>query len=145
MEQTEEKARQALNLFQKKYRILEEIYSITSQMEEVLFHKDQVSFQMLLKMRAEEMAAADRIQEELWLLGENSPETGIWMRRLMSSEFLEKEQEDPTEERIRRLRLGTQKLIGRLQQEDRKLNIRTAGKKSWYERGGKGTAGGTEK
>ncbi len=119
-------------LLQRKYRSLEEIEGITRQMEEALSRKDEVSFRLLLKMRAEEMARVDRAQEDLWQAGETSAADGILLKRFLGDEFLEKEKEDPDEERIRKLRLATRALLDRLRGEDRRLNLRMAGDKSWY-------------
>lgn len=131
MEQTE-KLKRIMILLQRKYRSLEEIEGITRQMMEALSRKDEVSLRLLLKMRAEEMAQADRTQEELWQAGEASPADGALLKQVMGDAFLAEERENPDEERIRKIRLSTRTLIGRLQEEDRHLNIRMAGKKSWY-------------
>ena len=122
---------QALGLFRKKYTALEEIRELTRQMEEALSRNDPVSFRLILKMRAKEMAGVDRIQEELGLMGEQSSRAGALLMRVTGEKFLTDEREDPKEEEIRRIRLRTKALIQRLREEDKRLNLRMAGKKSW--------------
>ena len=124
--------RQAAGLLRRKYGALEEIQSLTRQMGEAAARNDQVSFRMLLKMRAKEMAAVERAGEELRLSGEESPEAAALLRCILGGEFLLEEREDPGEEAIRRLRLGMRAVIDRIREEDRRLNERIAGDKSWY-------------
>lgn len=144
MGQKEEMLSKALSLLQKKYGALEEIYSLTGQMEDALSRKDEVSFQLLLKMRAEEMARVEQLQEQLWQPGEGDLKENSWYRRLLSAEFLEEDPGDPQEARVKRIRLSTQRLIEKIQGEDRKLNVRMAGKKSWYQARREPAAGGKE-
>ena len=130
----EERKGQVLSLFLEKYRAVEEMENLTRQMDEALGRKDTISVQMVLKMRAETMAQIDRIQGTLLQVGEAGEKEQAYIRLVLGSSFLQKEREDPQEERMRKIRLKTQKLIQRIREEDRRLNLKTAGEKSWYSR-----------
>ena len=133
MEETREES-QVLKLLLEKYRALEEIQGLTDQLAEAIGRKDEVSVRMVLKMRAQEMARIDRIQESLWNMMKEPAEESGFVRRALSGSFLEKPQKEPEAERIRKIRLKTRSLIGQLKAKDQKLNLRAAGEKSWYRR-----------
>ena len=110
-------------LLQRKYNAIREIGRLTRDLGEAFTRNDDISAAMLLEMRAEEMAKVDACIGELWELGETDRSVLGQLRVLLTA--------DP-KNRVGDIRRRTQTMLDELKEEDRKLNRRVTGEKSFY-------------
>lgn len=119
-------------LLQRKYNAIREIGRLTRDLGEAFTRNDDISAAMLLEMRAEEMAKVDACIGELWELGETDRSVLGQLRVLLTSDPKNRVGETPEEKKIYEIRRRTQTMLDELKEEDRKLNRRVTGEKSFY-------------
>ncbi len=122
-------------LLQRKYNAIREISRLTKDLGEAFTRNDDISAAMLLEMRAEEMAKVDACIGELWELGETDRTVLSQLRVLLTSDPKNKVGETPEEKKIYDIRRRTQTMLDELKEEDRRLNRRVTGEKSFYKTG----------
>ena len=61
---------------------------LTCELLESASRNDHVSLELILQMRADEMARIEAAGEQIWLMAEQGPEEAGQVRWLMSQEFL---------------------------------------------------------
>lgn len=124
---------QIMLLLQRRCNALQEIKRLTVELLEATARNDQVSMNLLLQMRADEMARAEEAREKIWLMAERGPEEAERVCRLMSQEFLESgSAEEFEEKKILEIRRKTAALLREVQEADQRLNMRVGGQKSYY-------------
>ncbi len=112
-------------LLQRRYGWLWEIKRLTQDMQEAVSRHDEVSFALLLQMRAEEIARYDASQEELWSQAEKGAEALRILRLLLQGDPDALESvTDPIEKKIYELRRKTKVLIQEIQAQDQALGYR---------------------
>ena len=119
-------------LLQRKYNAIREIGRLTRDLGEAFTRNDDISAAMLLEMRAEEMAKVDACIGELWELGETDRSVLGQLRVLLTADPKNRVGETPEEKKIYDIRRRTQTMLDELKEEDRKLNRRVTGEKSFY-------------
>lgn len=119
-------------LLQRKYNAIREISRLTNDLGEAFTRNDDISAAMLLEMRAEEMAKVDACVGELWELGETDRTVLSQLRVLLTADPKNKVGETPEEKKIYDIRRRTQTMLDELKEEDRRLNRRVTGEKSFY-------------
>lgn len=119
-------------LLQRKYNAIREIGRLTRDLGEAFTRNDDISAAMLLEMRAEEMAKVDACIGELWELGETDRSVLGQLRVLLTADPKNRVGETPEEKKIYEIRRRTQTMLDELKEEDRKLNRRVTGEKSFY-------------
>ncbi len=117
--------------FQKKYNGFVEMESITKQLQDALNYDDVVTIRMLVRMRQQEIDNIDMTDRQ----------------RAEIADKLSKAQQDalqkgdgslfapenaPLVRRIGEIMQNTQRLLGRLIEEDKKVNRKLAGDKTFY-------------
>lgn len=119
-------------LLQKKYNGLNEIENITKQLQDALGYDDIVSIRMLIVMRQEEMDSIDEIDAEhqaclegLTEVQKNALKTGSV--RPFSGENA------AMVEKIAEMQQKNKRLLQRLIEQDKIVNRKLAGEKSYYE------------
>lgn len=117
----------------RRYHVLKEIGKLTDELQDVTSRNDRVSASLILEMRGDEFGKYEKCQEEIGLLAETGEEEAALIKRLIYTplECMEKPH-DKDELKIYELRQKTQSLLQKIQEKDRFLNKRVAGKKSFY-------------
>lgn len=117
---------------QKEYNLCSEIEDMTKELAEAMDRDDQVSIGMVLKMRGQTMAEADKAAKERELLLNAGGERKERLLKLAACQ----EVPDMTEieERILRLFKSRRLVLERTAGLDRRVSTRLAGEKSFYSR-----------
>ncbi|MBR5509237.1 MAG: hypothetical protein IKV59_04210 [Lachnospiraceae bacterium] len=111
-------------LLQRRYNWLREVKKLTGEMQDSVSRHDEISFGLLLQMRAEVLAKYDASGEELWSQAERGPEALPELRRLLREDPDTAEAAEPIEKKIFELRKKTKILIGEIQNQDKMLHQR---------------------
>lgn len=111
-------------LLQRRYNWLREVKKLTGEMLDSVSRHDEISFGLLLQMRAEVLAKYDASQEELWNQAEKGSEVLSELRRLLREDPDTAEAAEPMEKKIFELRKKTKILIQEIQNQDKMLNQR---------------------
>ena len=112
-------------LLQRRYNWLREVKKLTGEMLDSVSRHDEISFGLLLQMRAEVLAKYDASQEELWNQAEKGPEALSELRRLLREDpDTAEEVTESVEKKIYELRKKTRILIQEIQNQDKILNQR---------------------
>ena len=119
-------------LLQRKYNAIREISRLTKDLGESFTRNDDISAAMLLEMRADEMAKVDACTGALWELGESDRSVLQKLQILLTADPHTAMGETPEEKKIYEIRRRTQIMLDDLKREDRKLNRRVTGEKSFY-------------
>lgn len=120
-------------LIQRRFNVMQEMKRLTTELQEAASRSDEVSLNLILQMRADEMAKAEACQEEIWLMAERGPEESKEVRRLMSQHFIEAGLPQGTmEQKIYEIRRKTALLLNEIREADQHLNRNLGGKKSYY-------------
>ena len=119
-------------LLQRKYGSIREVDRLTKELEEALGRNDEISADMILEMRGEEMEKADRCMEEIWQMGEENRENNERLQYLIASDLEHVVGKTKEEKMIFEIRRKTQKTIDGLRSIDQRLNQKITGKKSFY-------------
>lgn len=118
---------------QKKYNGLNEIANVTNQLQDALQYNDVVTIRMLIKMRQEEMDEIDRFDRQRGQLMEQLTEAQ--KKALKDGDFLHFSGDAaPFAEKIGEIAEKNQRLLQKLIEQDRRVNRRLAGEKSYYEK-----------
>ena len=112
-------------LLQRRHGWLREILRLTNEMENAIARHDEISFGLLLNMRAEEIAKYDAGKEELWSQAEKGRAAREELKRLLQANP-ETVQigEDPMEKKIFEIRKKSIKVIEEIQIREKVLNYR---------------------
>ena len=121
-------------LLQRKWNSIREIHRLTIELEETFARNDEISAEMLLQLRADEMEKIDQCMEEIWQLGEADPVSYEKLSILINSDLNEVVGKTDEEKKIYEIRQKTQVLLNQLQEADKRLNQKLAGKKSFYKK-----------
>lgn len=120
-------------VLQKKYNGYNEIQNITNQLQDALQYNDTVTIRMLIKMRQEEMDVIDRFNQDYHQ----------WMERLTEAERNAlkngeihhfSEAAAPLAAKIVDIREKNQRLLQKLIEQDRRVNLKLNGEKSYYQK-----------
>ena len=76
-------------LLQRRYGSVREIERLTGELAQAFERNDEISANMLLEMRAEEMEKADSCMEEIWQMGETDREAYERLHSLVASDLSE--------------------------------------------------------
>lgn len=120
-------------LFQRRYNVIREIDRLTGELGKAMDRGDEVSIEMILQMRADEMARFDECGNEIWQMGRGESGLLRQIRILLQSDPQAYAGDSPQERKIYEIRRKTQAVIDRLRAMDERLNRRAAGKDSFYE------------
>ncbi len=119
-------------LLQKKYNGLNEIETITKQLQEALGYNDIVSIRMLIVMRQQEMDSIDLIDAEYQASLENLTE--VQKKALKTGNTNPFSEENAAMvQKIAEIQQKNKRLLERLIEQDQRVNRRLAGEKSYYE------------
>ncbi|MCI8342609.1 MAG: hypothetical protein HFE62_05285 [Firmicutes bacterium] len=112
----------------KKYSKIVEIERLTEELDEALKRNDKQSVNMVLTMRGEEMDSIDIIDAEITVL-----ENGLTKEQRMAVRDFQNDNvtEGDMKELIELKRL-INRLLGKIVEKDRTMNIKIAGKSSFY-------------
>ena len=119
-------------LCQRKYTFMKDVKDITDEISEVLSGDDGYTAELLLEERMDKLRKVQDTTERIELLGEAGPKAAFMAHRLIFSEPESIEPETPDEKLVKEIRIKTRALIKELQDQDRRLNMRLAGDKSYY-------------
>lgn len=121
---------------QKKYNVFNEIQDLTMQMEDSLKRNDQVSFQMLLEMRLDSMIKIDGIEETIRVYLQSFPEKEqSLIKKQMSAEAEINAEYSPELIKMGDITGKTRRIIEKIIAVDKVMNIKIAGKDSFYNQG----------
>ena len=124
-------------LLQRKYSSVRELKRLTRELGEALERHDEVSANMLLQMRADEMAKIDSCMDEIWRIGETDRESMEQLRILITSKPSKAGEKSLEEKKIYEIREKTQAMLDELCALDKRLNQSVAREKSYYKSEGK--------
>lgn len=116
---------------QKRYNGLNEMENITRQLQEALGYNDVVTIRMLIRMRQQEIDnidMADRERQEL-LAGLDERQRDALQKGDAGAFAAENA---PLVQKIKEIGEKNHRLLGRLIEEDKKVNRRLAGDKTYY-------------
>ena len=119
-------------LCQRKYTFMKDVKNLTDEISEVLSGDDGYTAELLLDERMDKLRKVQDTTERIELLGEAGPKAAFMAHRLIFSEPEDIVPETPDEKLVKEIRIKTRALIKELQDQDRRLNIRLAGDKSYY-------------
>ena len=119
-------------LCQRKYTYLKDLKSITDELTEILSGEDGYTVELLLDERMDKLKKVQDTTERIELLGEVGPKSAFAAHRLIFSEPEDIKPETPDEKLVKEIRIKTRTLIRELQDQDRRLNMRLSGEKSYY-------------
>ena len=119
-------------LLQKKYNGLNEIENITKQLQDVLGYDDAVSIRMLIVMRQQEMDSIDQIDKEYQICLEGLTEVQKNALQTGSTRPFAGENAAMVQ-KIVEIRQKHKRLLERLIEQDKLVNRKLAGEKSYYE------------
>lgn len=126
---------QIMLLVQRRYGFLREIHRLTQDLREALERKDEVSGQLLLQMRAEEMAKIEECQEELWKLAGQDRAHSAYLKQLLSCDPRQCQPGSSFEEKkILEIRQKSLELLEDIRKLDERLNLSIGGEKSFYKK-----------
>lgn len=112
-------------LLQRRYNSLQDILRLTKEMLDTVSREDEVSFSLMLDMRAEEIDKYEACQEKIWKKAEDGPQEAETVRRLMQSDPEEMLPVAAAEEQtVFKIRKKTTDLIREVQQLEQLLNLR---------------------
>lgn len=94
-------------LLQRRYGSVREIERLTGELAQAFERNDEISANMLLEMRAEEMEKADSCMEEIWQMGETDREAYERLHSLVASDLSEFVANDVEENKIYEIRQRT--------------------------------------
>ena len=120
-------------LLHKRLNGMQEMKRLTGELLESASRNDHVSLELILQMRADEMARIEAAGEQIWLMAEQGPEEAGQVRWLMSQEFLRTGEPKGFEERkILEIRSKTASLLKEVREADQRLNQHIGGRRSYY-------------
>ena len=119
-------------LCQRKYTFMKDVKNLTDEISEVLSGDDGYTAELLLDERMDKLRKVQDTTERIELLGEAGPKAAFMAHRLIFSEPEDIVPETPDEKLVKEIRIKTRALIKELQDQDRRLNMRLAGDKSYY-------------
>lgn len=122
-------------LLQRKYSAVREIDRLTGELREAFARNDEVSADMLLDMRAEEMAKVDACVEEIWQEGKSDSQMLRKLRVLLTCDPAKATGNNSEEAKIYEIRCKTRILLDKVRREDQNLNRNVAREKSFYRSG----------
>lgn len=126
---------QIMLLVQRRYGFLREIDRLTQELKESLERKDEVSVQLLMQMRAEEMAKIEECQEELWKAAGQEREHSAYLKQLLSCDPRQHQPGGSFEEKkILEIRQKSLELLKEIRELDERLNLSIGGEKSFYKK-----------
>lgn len=111
-------------LTQRRYNSLREVRKLTREAAEAVDRQDDVSVDLVLRMRGEELERCDRIWQEILQSGEESEDAAGEIRRLFQNPPDQVETHSDEEMLIERTRLNCCKVIREIKEQDRILNLR---------------------
>lgn len=112
-------------LLQRRHGWLREILRLTGEMENAVARHDEVSFGLLLNMRAEEIAKYDAGKEELWSQAEKGRTARDELKRLLQGNPETVEiGSDPMEKKIFEIRKKSIQVIEEIQRREKILSYR---------------------
>ncbi len=112
---------------QKRYTKFAEILRLTQELDEALKRNDRESADMLIQMRGQEMEAVSEMREEIAYRIASLPNV-----QQTAIEFALYDEEDKEIKRICELKERSQSILEKARDIDRHMNIRVAGKDSYY-------------
>ncbi|MEG0216562.1 MAG: hypothetical protein RSB57_05770 [Hungatella sp.] len=119
--------------YQKKYTTVTEIYRLTEEMIGLLNHDDRVSTQLILNMRQEEM---DRAEECGGALATLKEQLSAGQRQHLSAVLEASDDRELTEsweeKKIAEIYQNTQTVLQKTIELDKRVNLKLAGKDSYY-------------
>lgn len=130
-----ERLQQIAILLQKKYNGLNEIETITKQLQDALGYDDIVSIRMLIVMRQQEMDSIDLIDAEYQASLENLTEVQKKALKTGNTNPFSGENTAMVQ-KIAEIQQKNKRLLERLIEQDKLVNRRLAGEKSYYEQSG---------
>lgn len=119
-------------LLLRRYNVLKDIGKLTDDLREVTFRNDRVSASLVLEMRAEAMERYEKCKEQIGLFAEQGEQEAEVVKRLVFAPLESVITFNADEQKIYEIRKKAQKLLHEIQEKDRFLNKRVAGKKSFY-------------
>lgn len=120
-------------LLLRRYNVLKDIGKLTGELQEAVSRRDKISASLILEMRGEAFGKYEKCQEEIGLLAEQGEQEAAVVKRLVYTPLESlKKPVDAEEQKIYEIRHKAQKLLCEIQQKDRFLNKRVAGKQSFY-------------
>ncbi len=134
MAQAELDVTKVMILLQRKWNAIQEMNRLTREMEDTFARNDEVSVDMLLQLREDEMGKVDHCMEEIWQMGEGDAQVFGRLCQLIQSDPEEVSWNTPEEKKICEIRKKTQSLLDELRKADQRLSQRMAGKKSFYKK-----------
>ncbi len=134
MAQAELDVTKVMILLQRKWNAIQEMNRLTREMEDTFARNDEVSVDMLLQLREDEMGKVDHCMEEIWQMGEGDAQVFGRLCQLIQSDPEEVSRNTPEEKKICEIRKKTQSLLDELRKADQRLSQRMAGKKSFYKK-----------
>ena len=124
------KALEDLWMFKKKQMLrLREVSDLTSQLSQAMDRRDGVSAQMLLSMRQEPVLQLQALENQIQRYLETLPEQdAIRCAQLLKGAEAVTEEEAPLAEQAALF----QRVLAQIVEQDKRINLRVAGKKSFY-------------
>lgn len=120
-------------LLHRRFNCVKEISRLTDDLADAFSRNDQVTADMILDMRAEEMAKADSCTDEIWTMAEQGSSEAAEIRRLMNPDLTELPSSGSAEEqKIYEIRRKLKSAMESLQEKDQRLNRRVGGEKSIF-------------
>ncbi|SHJ08344.1 hypothetical protein [Parasporobacterium paucivorans] len=121
-----------IRLLQRKYNIISEILGLTKELGEAISRNDQVSIQMVLEMRKEEMDKADACDKAISLMTNCLPrEEGDLVRSCLKPDAPDGIQKNDYR-KIIEISENIHSVIARCVEIDKVMNRRVAGAASYY-------------
>lgn len=117
-------------LVQKRYNGLNEIETVTNQLQDALHYNDVVTIRMLIRMRQQTMDEIDRFdRQRKELMEQLTPEQREELKHGEPQHFVEN---GALVQKIAEIQQKSQALLKRLIAQDERVNRKLAGDKSYY-------------
>lgn len=116
---------------QKKYNGFNEIDTITNQLQDALGYDDIVTIRMLIRMRQQEMETIDEVDVQLKALWAQLTEEQ--KKALKDGDYLHFSGENAAMvQKIEEIQKKNKRLLEKLIEQDKRVNLKLAGEKSYY-------------
>nr|WP_027872019.1 hypothetical protein [[Eubacterium] cellulosolvens] len=116
----------------RRYNIIKEIKKLTDDLGEACDRQDNVSMDLILQMRQDQLELCAGNWETLMLLGEKDAQSAAVMRHLLRSDPETEEPRSDAEKQIFDIRRKMHVIMEEVKRKDKMINMRTARTESYY-------------
>jgi hypothetical protein len=119
-------------LLQRRYNIIKEIKKLTDDLGDACDRQDDISIDLVLTLRQDQMELCAGNWEQILLLGETDAHSAIVLKHLIMSDPDKEKPLSEAEERIFSIRRKMRDVIRQIKEKDKRIGLRTAREQSYY-------------